>query len=142
MTLSRDDIATYLDSQFSALAASVGQDSDPLLGYEVDIDLALRKLGKSRSGLATATVEDSQEEATFALGEYYAARRLWRLLGDRVNTSTGKVSYSFNGQREQAEKMMLDAKARCAALGYDVAGDSWTIGTLNLDFLEPEVETL
>lgn len=139
MTITRADLAEYLNSQFSALAASVGQDTVLATGYRPDIDNALRKLGKSRSEVATATLEDSQEEAAYALAEYYAARRFWRQLGDRVNRSTGKVSYSFTNQLNTAKAIMDDAAARCAALGYDVKGDGWSIGTLNLDWLEPEV---
>lgn len=139
MTITRADLAEYLNSQFSALAASVGQDTVLATGYRPDIDNALRQLGKSRSEVATATLEDSQEEAAYALAEYYAARRFWRQLGDRVNRSTGKVSYSFTNQLNTAKAIMDDAAARCAALGYDVKGDGWSIGTLNLDWLEPEV---
>jgi hypothetical protein len=141
MTLTREALASYLDSQFSALAAAIGQDADPLLGYEPDIDLALRKLGKSRDELASATLEDSQEEAAFALAEYYAARRFWRQLGDRVNRSTGKVSFNFTNQLATAQAIMEDAAAKCAALGYDVAGSGWGVGYLNLDWIENEVTT-
>lgn len=124
MTITRADIATHLDSQFSAMAASIGQaDSDETpTGYGVDIDLALRKLGKTRSELASATLEDSQEEAAFALAEYYAALRFWRQLGDRVNTETGTTSYDFRDQRKSAKEMMEDAANRCALLGYSVDG--------------------
>lgn len=139
MTISRDDVAEYLDTQFSALAVSIGQDSDPLAGFEPDIDLAFRKLGTARADLATATVEDSQEEAVDALAEYYAARRIWRQLGDRVNTSTGVTSYTFTNQLTNVKAMVDDAQKRCTALGYDVTGDSWSIGYLNSDWLEPEI---
>lgn len=142
MTVTRSDLALYLDSQFSSLAASVGQDSLPEAGFAVDIDLTLRKLGVSRSDLPDATLADSQEEAAQALASYYALLRIWRQLGDRVNRSTGKVSFSFTNQLNSVKAMLDDAKARCQALGYDVSGDAWSISTLNLDWLEPEVEAL
>lgn len=122
MTITRDDVAEYLDTQFSALAASIGQDSDPLTGFEPDINLALRKLGVARANLAEATVEDSQEDAVNALSEYYALRRIYRQLGDRVNTSTGVTSYNFTSQRDSVKAMLDDAQKHCAALGYDVTG--------------------
>lgn len=139
MTVTREDTAEYLDTQYSALAASVGQDADLPTGYAPDIDLALRKLGVARAALATATVEDSQEEALFTLAEYYAARRLWRLLGDRVNHTMNTTTFNFDGQRKQAKEMMDDAAARVAALGYDVTGSAWSVGYLNEDWLEPEL---
>jgi hypothetical protein len=137
--ISRDDVAEYLDTQFSALATSIGQDSDPLFGYEPDINLAFRRLGVTRSALDTATLEDGQDEAVSTLAEYFALRRFWRQLGDRVNTSTGVTSYSFTTQLANVKAMMDDAQKRCTALGYDVSGDAWSIGYLNQDWLEPEV---
>lgn len=121
MTITRDDVAEYLDTQFSALATSIGQDSDPLFGYEPDINLAFRRLGVTRAALATATVEDSQEEAVQTLAEYYAARRIWRQLNDRVNNTRGQTSFNFDNQKAQAKDIMDDAKKLCTALGYDVS---------------------
>lgn len=141
MTISRAEIAGYLATQFSSLAAAVGQtDSDAsATGYGPDIDNALRRLGKSRSELDNATVEDSQEEAVLTLAEYYAARRFWRRLGDRVNHTMGETRYDFDGQRKSAKEMMEAAASECAALGYDVANIGWSSGYLNLDYLEPEI---
>lgn len=138
MTVTRDDVADYLDSQFSALAASVGQDSDPLIGFEPDINLALRKLGTERADLATATLEDSQEDDVSTLAEYYALRRIWRQLGDRVTHTMGQTSFNFTSQLENVKAMMDDAQKRCTALGYDVTGDGWSIGYLRSDEFEAE----
>lgn len=122
MTLARTDIANYLNGQFSALAVSVGQSATPLTGYSPDIDNALRKLGKTEAELATATVDDSLRDAAFALGEYYAAKRIWRQLGDRVNHTQGESTMNFTDQRKNAKDMMDDAANLCAALGYIVDG--------------------
>src|SRR5688572_11944689 len=125
MTITRANIATYLHTQFSALTASIGQTlaTEAAAGYGPDIDLALRKLGVARADVAAATLEDSQEEAVFALASYYTARRVWRQLGDRVDNTMGETAYKFDGQRKQAEAIMKDAQKQCAALGYDVTGD-------------------
>jgi hypothetical protein len=139
MSITRSTIAFYLDEQFRDMAESVGQDTDPNIGYKPDIDNAYRALGKSESSLATATVEDANVNAAYALAEYYAARRFWRRLGGRVNTRTGLNSYDFDGQRKQAKEMMEDAQRRCAAFGYDVSGEAWSLADLNLDWLEPEL---
>lgn len=139
MSLDRTDVATYLDEQFSSLAAAVGQDSDPETGYAPDISNALRALGTSESALGAATIEDSKRAAYLALAEYYAARRFWRQLGSRVNTRTGLNSYDFGNSIKAAKEMMEEAKARCAALGYDVSGTGWSVVDMNLDWLEPEL---
>ncbi len=120
MAITRANVATYLDEQFSELATSVGQSADPTVGYKPDIDAALRKLGKTESELATTTVEDSQREAIFALASFYAARRLWRALGGRVEHTMGETSMKFADQRKQAKEIMDSAAADCADLGYYV----------------------
>jgi hypothetical protein len=138
MTIDRAAVATYLDTQYSSLAAAVGQSATPSTGYSSDIDNALRKLGKTESELATAEVEDGDRDALFTLAEYYAARRFWRLLSDRVNTNTGITSYNFTAQLNNIEKLVADAQRRCEALGYDVSGSGWSAGWLNLDWAETE----
>jgi hypothetical protein len=138
MTLTRANVADYLDEQFSSLATAVGQDVDVETGYKPDIDNALRKLSTVESDLATATVADGSRDALYTLAEYYAARRLWRLLGDRVNNTDGLTTYNFDSMRKQVKEIMEDARKQCAILGYDVSSDGWTVGNLNLDWLEPE----
>lgn len=120
MSIAVGDIATYLDGQFHTIATAVGQDSDPLTGYQPDIDDALRQLGRAESELGTA-VDDADRDAVFALSRYFALRRFASLLSDRVNTSTGKVSYNFSNQRDHVRAMMDQAARTCAALGYEVA---------------------
>lgn len=139
MTVNRDDVAEYLDLQFSALATAIGQDSDPLTGYESDINMAFRKLGVTRADLATATVEDDQEESVFALAEYAAARRFWRQLSARVNTSIGGNSFTFTHLLANAALLMEDAADTCAALGIDVVG-GWSVGYMTTDEFEPPLE--
>lgn len=138
MTVLRDDIAEYLDSQFSGLAASVEQNSDPLIGYEVDINLALRKLGKTRAELATATLEDTQEEASFVLAEYFAARRFWRQLSDRVNVTVDGSQFSYQYSLAAVKQVMEDTAKLATDLGYNVSASAWGMGWLNLDWLESE----
>lgn len=140
MTLSRDDLAAHLDTQFSSLASATQQtdSTDGASGYGPDIDLALRRLGKSRSELATATVEDDQDEAIFALVEYYTARRLWRQFGVLINVKVDDSQFDYKQAQLNAKTMMDEAKAECQSLGYDVTGGGWSSGWLNLDFLENE----
>src|SRR5688572_8510632 len=136
MTVTRENIANYLDSQFSSLASAIGQIDEPVLGYKIDIDLALRKLGKSRSELASATVEDAQEEAAFALAEYYAARRFFRHFGTFINTKVDDSQFDYKQAQVNVKAIMDAAEEVCAALGYDTAASGWGIGWLNLDWLE------
>lgn len=140
MSISRANVATYLDEQFSSLAAAVGQNATPATGYKPDIDNALRKLGKTESELATATATDAQRDAVFALGEYYALERFSRLLADRVNHTMGETKLDFTAQLAHVEKLLARAERKLTALGYDVNGSGWTIANMNLDWLEPELE--
>lgn len=122
MAITRQNIADYLDEQFHSLAVAVGQDATPLTGYAPDIDNALRKLGKTESELAAATVDDTSRDVVFALAEYYAARRIWRLLGDRVNHTMNESKFDFADQRANVRRMMELAADLCAQFGYSVDG--------------------
>jgi hypothetical protein len=141
VTITRANIANYLDEQFSKLAAAIEQDSDVVFGYAPDINAALRKVGKLESELATATVADSQRDTVFALAEYYAARRIWRQLGDRINFSADGTSVNYQHMLANVKAIMEDAASKLAVLGYDVTGQAWGLGWLNLDYLEPEDAT-
>ncbi len=138
MTITRQHIAVYLDSQFSNLAAAIGQDSTPEVGFATDIDAALRRLGTLEDGLETAELLDSQRDLGFALAEYAAARRFWRQLSARVNTTIGGNSFNFTSMLTNAKLLMEDAAVKLANLGVDVTGKSWSAGWLNLDWLEAQ----
>jgi hypothetical protein len=140
MSVTRQNIATYLDSQFSTLASAIGQDDEPIFGYKIDIDLALRKLGKTRSELADATVEDSQEEAAFALAKYYALDRLFSQFGALINIKVDDSQFDYKQAQVNVGAMRDKAAQVCASLGYDTAASGWGIGWLNLDWLEAEAE--
>lgn len=124
MAITRQNVADYLHTQFSEPVAAIGQttNNDSPAGYGPDIDNALRKLGKSESELATATVENSQREAFYALSEFYTAERVWTQLGSRVNTTTGNNEYDFKDMRKSVKERMEKAADRCAMLGYIVDG--------------------
>lgn len=126
MAVTRDNIAAYLSTQFSSLAAAVGQSAsdDGETGYGPDIDGALRKLGTAEADLATATVADGLRDDVFALASFYAARRFWRLLGDRVNVKVDNSQYDYRYILGNAKTMMDAAAEECAALGYGVGGKS------------------
>lgn len=122
MTISRAQVAHYLDSDFSDYAAAVAQtdNSDGDSGYGADIDNALRKLDKTEDELTTATVEDEDRGDYFALAEYYAARRFQRLLGPRVNVKVDDSQFDYRYMFENINATLEDAAKVCAALGYDV----------------------
>lgn len=139
MTVTRSDIADYLDSQFSSLAEMIGQNDDPDTGYLFDIDQALRKLGKTRSELATATLEDSQEQDAFVLARYYASERLYTQLSSFANTKVDDSQFDYKNVLASLAGIVDKALARCQQLGYDVSGEGWSIGYFNTDWVEPEV---
>lgn len=124
MTITRGAVVIYLSGEFSSLAEAVGQtaSNDTPEGYKADVDNALRMLGTAESDLATATVEDSQRAAFFALAEYYAARRFWRRLGDRVNVKVDDSQFDYRYQLENARQIVENAAELCARLGYSVDG--------------------
>lgn len=136
MTISRANIATYLDTQFSSLAAAIEQEDALLAGYDPDIDNTFRKLGTLESDLATATLADSDRTIGFALAEYYAARRIYRQLASRINVTVDGSQFSYQYTLQAAKTLMDEAEKLCATLGVDVTGIGMGMGYLNLDFLE------
>lgn len=143
MTINRNVAAAYLATQYSTLAAAIGQtdSDDSVTGYGPDIDAALRKLGKTESALAAATVEDAQRDAFLGLSEFYAARRLFRQFGAFITTKVDDSQFDYKQAQANVKAMMDEAKAQCIALGYDVQGGGWTVGNLNLDWVEAEAAT-
>lgn len=119
--INRAQAAYYLNGQYSALAAAVGQDVDPQIGYAYDIDSALRALAVAESDLETATVEDSRRDVFYALCEYYAARRFWRQMSDRADVTMGEESFKFAAVIANARALMESAAERCGRLGVPVA---------------------
>ena len=139
MTISRANVAAYLDTQYSNVSALIGQDTDTLTGYGPDIDNALRRLGKLESELVpSVTVEDGTRDSYFALAEYYAALRIWRQLGHLVTIKTDDSTFDYKHLLTNAKQVLDDVSARCAALGYDVSASGWSMGYLNLDWIEQE----
>lgn len=140
MSVSREAIAAYLHAEFGNLAEMVGQadnDASPT-GYGPDINNALRQLGESESALPSATVDDSRRDDIFALAEYYTARRMWRRLSDRANVKVDDSQFDYRQVLTNAKLLVDDAKAKCQQLGYDVTAGGWSVGALNLDWLEAE----
>lgn len=123
MTISRAQVAHYLDGEFSNLAAAIDQtdNSDGDSGYGADIDNALRALDTAESDLEDAEVEDEDRAAYYALAEYYAARRFWRQLSHLVNHKVGDSTYDYKGMMANAKLLADDAAKTAASLGYDVA---------------------
>jgi hypothetical protein len=142
MTINRTQAAAHLDSQFSVLASEIGQvtTDDTALGYGPDIDQALRKLGKSEDAIATATVANSDAAAYLALAEYYALRRFWRALAIKITMSVDGIgSASESHMFDHLSKLVEEAAEVAAGLGYPVgAVPTWSLGSINLDFIEPE----
>jgi len=142
MSITRANIANYLDEQFSSLATEIGQTAtDESFGYGPDIDNLLRQLGKTESELAAATVNDGDRAKAFALGEYFALRRFWRRLGNRFQHQVGDVAVNYKDQLANVKAMMDDAAALCAELGVGVATSGVELVRLNLDYIEPEPVT-
>jgi hypothetical protein len=139
MSVSRVDAIAYLSQEFSQLAIAVGQDTNVLIGYRPDVDNALRRLGAVESDLATATVDDADRNAFFALAEYYAARRFWRQCSDRANFKVGQSSFDFQHLLKNLKMVLDDAAARAADEGYPVTSSGWESGYMNMDWIEAEI---
>lgn len=137
MTINREAVALHLATQFSNLASLIGQNATPLTGFAPDIDDALRRLGYAEVDLATAEVEDVRRNAVFALASYYAARRLWRQLSDRVNIKVDDSTFDYKNVVASVQQIMQDAARACRVEGFDVSSSGWAAVDLNLGWAEP-----
>lgn len=139
MSIPRAAAANYLDGSFAELAAAIGQTSDGAdsFGYGWAIDAALRTLGTAESDLLTATVDDVQRDAYYALCDYYTALRIWRALVSRPNLTLGDERFQFEHQLNHAHALLEDAATRAKAAGYPVGAEAasagaWAFGELDL----------
>jgi hypothetical protein len=141
MAFTRAQAATHLHAQFSALASEISQaeTDDSATGYGPDIDQALRQLGEGEITLATATVIDGYVPAYLALAEYYCLRRMARQLSLQVDQTLNTMSEKKGQRAGTLAGLIAEAAKACEGLGYAVGGGvTWSMGRLNLDYIEPE----
>lgn len=137
--MTRDELATYLDDQFGALAAEAAGTAagtiDPVDDYRTATDQALRALGTAETALATATVLDANVGDYLALGEYYALVLLCRRLAVRADVTVGDAHKRGHQIAAQAALLREEALAEITRRGY--GPHTLTTGRITLDALEP-----
>lgn len=142
MGMSRLQAATYLSTEAgleSLINESGRKSTDTADGYKPAIDQALRRLGASESGLATAEIADSQIPAYIALMEYYALRLFARTIATRVDYQATSLEADRDAVFQHVRQLMEQAAEAAEAYGYSIDGDSaWSLGRLTLDYIEPE----
>lgn len=147
MSMGRAEITTYLAGQLAALTTETGQAvTDSALGFGPAIDDALRRIGVSEAGLATATATDAQAPAVLAMARYYALRRIAQDLAVRVDYASTAVEGDRDRLYAHVRELMQDAAGEAASFGYSMDGSgrwagAWSRGTLTLDALEPDPGT-
>lgn len=137
--MTRAELLAYLNAEYTALIreAQLGT-TDVAAGLKYPLDSAFRRLGVAEDSLSSATT--TEVEAAQALGDYYTLRRIARALATRVDFGSTAVEGNRPKVFEHIESLMKDAAKTCASLGYavDSDGGGWGVGTLSLDFVEPE----
>jgi len=105
--------------------------------YGDAINQALRALGTLQGDLPTATVLDAQVSDSIALAEYYSLQRFARALALQVDiTLDAPVESKKRSQMfTQVTALLALARADVKARGY--LDQSWELGRLSLDFIEP-----
>lgn len=140
--MNRSDSVTYLSEQFGTIAAELGVTAtDTTAGYKAPIDTALRLIGTAEGDIATADITSDVTGYLAAL-DYTALLRFQRMYATRVDISIGepavdkKRSQSFKNLAE----LLAQAKDAAIAAGVLDTANGWTVGRLNLDFLEPSLD--
>lgn len=138
--MTRVELLAYLNAEYATLIREAQMlTTDDAGGLKYPIDSAFRRLGVAEDSLGSATTTDV--EAAQALGDYYTLRRIARTLATKVDYKSTAVEGNRPDVFKHIERLMEDAAKTCASLGYavDSDGGGWGVGTLLLDFIEPEV---
>jgi len=136
--LLRSDLLAHLDVQFAPLATAT---MPPLATQEATygdaVNQTLRALGTLQGDLPTASVLDAQVSDAIALAEYYSLQRFARALALQVDiTLDAPVESKKRSQMfTQVTALLALARADVKARGY--LDQSWELGRLSLDFIEP-----
>ncbi len=139
--MNRTDGLAYLKDEYQELSTEAGLSQDAeLKAYGTVIDQSLRQLGFTEDQLGVATLTPNEVVPFLALLDYFALSRFARIFSTRMDV---QLSSAINAARSQVYKQvkeLLDkAEARLSGLGVSPV-DMLTVGRLNLDFLEPEME--
>jgi len=141
--MNRSEAVTYLDEQFSTIAGNLGVTAaDTAAGYKGPIDAALRLIGTAEGDIATADITSSVGNYLAAL-DYTTLLRFQRMYAIRVDVSVGEPA--VDKKRSQAFKaigeLLAHAKEAAEVAGVLDSGNGWTMGRLQLDFLEPSLDS-
>ena len=140
--MNRSEAVTYLSETFAAIASDLTVTAtDDAAGYKTPIDAALRLIGTAEGDIATADITSDVTGYLAAL-DYTALLRFQRMRGIRVDISVGEPA--VDKKRSQSFKNLAEllAQAKDAAIAAGVLNttNGWTVGRLNLDFLEPSLD--
>jgi len=141
--MNRSEALAYLASEYKTLASVAEiEESDSAIGYKNVINSALRELGYTESDLATTECDYTASVKNYtALLDYYALRRLTRVLATKIDYSIDGQSHKEQQIYAQAKELLEEATIIVTALGFNVGtANSMTFGTLNLDFLTSGTE--
>lgn len=137
--MTRADALNYLMQQYGELASEAQWDSQHAGdSYNGAIDNTWRQFGVVEASLATATVDDSNILPAQALLSFYILRRFLRTFAMRVDVNiAGSISASRSQLVKQLQSQLQAAQEEATGYGYYVGGDSFVMGRLSLDYLEP-----
>ena len=137
--MNRAAASAYLTSEYSALVAEIGFDTNATTtAYSTATDMALRQLGFAETDLPTADVAQTDILSYLALLNYYTLRRIQRDLSIRVDvTIGGQIMATRSKAAVQVKQLLDDARAEVEALGFSLTKPAMAAGRFTLDYLEP-----
>lgn len=142
--MNRTEAVTYLGEQFSTIATELGVTAtDTAAGYKGPIDAALRLIGTAEGDIAAADVT-SDVPAYLAALDYTTLLRFSRMAAVRVDIEVGEpnVIKKRSQMFKAIGELLKQAKEAAEAAGVIDTANGWTLGRLQLDFLEPSLADL
>ena len=137
--MNRSTALTYLQSEYLELATEAKFTDVQIIGaYNNAIDMSMRYLGVAETDLQTTDVSQTSVLVYIALMNYFALLRIQRIFSLRFDVI---VAGAINAKRSQLfaqmKELLADAEQQCANLGVPIGSGAFSLGRVELDYLEP-----
>jgi hypothetical protein len=142
--MDRLTVTNLLTNQYKALSGDLNIPETAATLYDAAVDMALRAMGVLEADLSSFIVADSLTVDYIALVDYFTLESFLRhtpTFAD-IQAYTPAIAKKRSQIFTQLRALRDDAAHKAAALGYTAIAtdgvDSWQLGRVNLDYLEPD----
>ena len=137
--MDRSTALTYLTTEYLQLVTEAKlTDIQTVTAYNTAIDMSMRYLGVAETDLQTTDIAQNTVLVYIALMNYFALLRIQRIFSLRFDVV---VAGAINAKRSQLfdhlKQLLQDAADQCNDLGIPIGSGGFSLGRVELDYLEP-----